>query len=561
MTRRGEKGAIIKSRGASLSVAMVYPNVYKVGMGNLGFQFLYRYLNSLPDFSAERFFIPDPSSAAKRGGRGPLSEESGRPLRDFPVIAFSVPFENDYPAVPGMLLAAGIAPLQHDRGPSDPLVIAGGVSVSMNPEPLAPFLDMAFIGEVDEPDIGSASFFSALAIALRGSRNALADRKEFLKLFREVPGAYVPSAYTFEYYEKGFIKAIVPDEGFPARVSAVKRRSKDAAVPVSVLFTPEAEFGESMLVETNRGCGRGCRFCAAGWIHLPVRHGSFENFRKQIDEATETGRTVGLIGSDLAGHPELEDILSHIVEQGGRFSLSSIRPEGLTPRIIELLASTGQKTATLAPEVASGRMKEVIGKKIPSERFYELVGKLVTARIPNIRFYFMVGLPTETDEDCSAIVDFVVQSRQLFVEASRRRKRIGQISIQVNPFVPKPWTPFQWAAMEHPKVLERRVRIIRDGLKALPNLVVRVESVKQAFNQAFLSRGDRRIADTLLQIVRQDGRWAGAFKKTGGMDADFYALRERGPDEIFPWEVTDHGVTRGVLRRMYHKSVMPFSEG
>jgi radical SAM superfamily enzyme YgiQ (UPF0313 family) len=414
---------------------------------------------------------------------------------------------------------------------------------------------MAVIGEVDDSITDSANFFSVLAAALQGSRNALADRKEFLKEFRNVPGAYVPSAYTFEYADNGLIKAIVPDEGFPARVSAIKRRSKDAAVPVSVLFTPEAEFGESLLVETNRGCGRGCRFCAAGWIHFPVRHAQFRKFRRQVDEAIKTGRTVGLIGSDLAGHPELEDLLSHIVEQGGRFSLSSIRPEGLTPRIIELLAATGQKTATLAPEVASDRMKAVIGKKIPSERFYELVEKLVTAGIPNIRFYFMVGLPTETDEDCSAIVDFVVQSRNVFVEASRNVKKIGQMSIQVNPFVPKPWTPFQWAAMERPKVLEKRVRIIRDGLKALPNLVVRVESVKQAFYQAFLSRGDRRIADTLLQVATQGGRWAGAFQK-GGIDPDFYALRERGPDEIFPWEVTDHGVARETLLRIYRKALM-----
>jgi len=553
MTKRGEKGAILKPHGTSLPVALVYPNAYKVGMGNLGFQFLYKYLNSLAAFSAERFFSPAPAAGRKFGGRGPLAEESGRPLRDFPVIAFSVPFENDYPAVPGILLAAGIPPMQYERGPSDPLVIAGGVSVSMNPEPLAPFLDMAFIGEVDDPGIGTMSFFSTLADALQSSRNSLADRKTFLKQFSKAPGVYVPSAYTFEYAKNGLISSIAPDAGFPVRVSAVKRRSKDAPVPVSVLFTPEAEFGESLLVETNRGCGRGCRFCAAGWIHFPVRHAQFGNFRRQVDDALDAGRTVGLIGSDLAGHPELEDILSHIVARGGKFSLSSIRPEGLTPRIIKLLAATGQKTATLAPEVASKRMKEVIGKNIPSERFYEMVGQLVAEGIPNVRFYFMVGLPTETDEDCSAIVDFVVQSRKFFVEASRNVKKIGQMSIQVNPFVPKPWTPFQWAAMERPKALETRIRMIRQGLKALPNLVVRVESVKQAFSQAFLSRGDRRIAGTIIHVARQDGRWAAAFKNEV-IDPDFYALRERDPDEIFPWEVTDHGVSRKALLGIYRKA-------
>ncbi|MBI4964771.1 MAG: radical SAM protein [Desulfomonile tiedjei] len=559
MTRRGEKGAIIRPRGPGLSVALVYPNVYRVGMGNLGFQFLYRYLNSQTDFSAERFFWPDAAAAKDGRGRGPLSEESGRPLRNFSVIAFSVPFESDYPAVPGALLAAGIPPLQQERGPSDPVIIAGGVSVSMNPEPLALFLDMAFIGEVDDPDSPDATFFSTLFEALQQSRNALADRKEFLKQFRSLPGAYIPSAYTFEYAEDGVITAIVPDAGFPARVPAVKRRSRESPVPVSVLFTSEAEFGESLLVETNRGCGRGCRFCAAGWIHFPVRHAQFAGFRQEVDKALEAGRTVGLIGSDLAGHPELEDILAYIVANGGRFSLSSIRPEGLTPRVIELLAATGQKTATLAPEVASPRMKSVIGKNIPSERFYELVEKLVIAGIPNIRFYFMVGLPGETDEDCSAIVDFVVKSRNVFVEASRKLKKIGHISIQVNPFVPKPWTPFQWAAMEQPKMLERRVRIIRDGLKGIPNLVVRVESVRQAFDQAFLSRGDRRIAATVLQVAKQVARWPGVFKK-GGIDPEFYVLRERNSDEMFPWEVTDHGVARDVLRTIYQKAMGRFFE-
>jgi len=553
MTRRAEKGAVLKPRGAELPVALVYPNVYRVGMGNLGFQFLYNYLNSRPEFSAERFFLPDSSATSKRRDRGPVSEESGRPLRDFPIIAFSVPFENDYPAVPGTLLAAGIPPLQHDRGPSDPLIIAGGVSVSMNPEPLAAFLDIAFIGEVDDPDTEAKDFFSALADAFLVTRSALAVRKSFLKQFAGVPGAYVPSAYKFVYGDNGLITAIVPDAGFPQRVAAVKKRSKEAPVPVSVLFSPEAEFGESLLVETNRGCGRGCRFCAAGWIHFPVRHAQFETFREEVDKAVEAGRTVGLIGSDLAGHPELEDVLTHIVDRGGRFSLSSIRPEGLTSRIIELLAATGQKTATLAPEVASKRMKAVIGKKIPSERFHELAGQLVAAGIPNIRFYFMIGLPTETDEDCSEIVDFMIESRKIFVEASRKSKKIGQISIQVNPFVPKPWTPFQWAAMEQPKVLERRIRIIRDGLKGMPNLVVRVESVKQAFNQAFLSRGDRRIAATALRVAQKE-RWAAALKKER-VDPAFYVLRERSRDEIFPWEVTDHGVPRGTLLKIYLKAL------
>jgi radical SAM superfamily enzyme YgiQ (UPF0313 family) len=553
MTRTGEKGAIRKPRGPTIPVAVVYPNVYRVGMGNLGFQFLYHYLNAHPRFSAERFFYAHPRRIQKGYERGPLSEESHRTLRDFRLIAFSVPFENDYPAVPAALLAAGIPLFEKDRKPSDPLIIAGGVSVSVNPEPLAPFLDLVFIGELEEEG-EEVGFFSTLADILSSSSRRVVDRTGVLDQFRGVPGVYVPSAYTFDFGKDGIIQAIRVKPGFPDRVTAVKRPSKEGPVPVSVLFSPEAEFGESLLVETNRGCGRGCRFCAAGWIHFPVRHAAFERFRQDVDGALEAGRTVGLIGSDLAGHPELEDILTSIVERGGKFSLSSIRPEGLSPRVIQLLARTGQKTATLAPEVASPRLKKVIGKEIPSERFYELVQKLVAAGIPNLRFYFMIGLPTEIDDDVSALVDFVLASRKIFVEASRPMKKIGKIGVQVNPFIPKPWTPFQWAPMALSGNLQKRVKIIQAGLGKEPNLVVRVESIRQAPSQGVLSRGDRRVAKVLHQIATQNTSPQGAFKNQH-IDPAFYLYRERSLDEIFPWDVTDHGVRKEALWRIFAKAV------
>jgi radical SAM superfamily enzyme YgiQ (UPF0313 family) len=553
MTRPGEKGAIRKPRGPAIPVAIVYPNVYRVGMGNLGFQFLYHYLNAHPGFSAERFFCPDPRRLNKWPQRGPFSEESHRTLRDFQVIAFSVPFENDYPAVPATLLAAGIPPFAKDRNAAHPLIIAGGVSVSINPEPLAPFLDLVFIGEIEDEG-QEEGFFSRLAYIFSSSSKGVRRRGEILDQFRDIPGAYVPSAYTFDFRENGLISAIRVKPGFPKRVTAVKRTSKAGPVPVSVLFSPEAEFGESLLIETNRGCGRGCRFCAAGWIHFPVRHAAFQRFRHDVDEAVQAGRTVGLIGSDLAGHPELEDILESIVDRGGRFSLSSIRPEGLSPRVIELLARTGQKTATLAPEVASPRLKRVIGKEIPSERFYELVQRLVTAGIPNLRFYFMIGLPTETDDDINAMADFVLESKRIFLEASRPMKKIGKIGIQVNPFIPKPWTPFQWAPMASSSILQKRVRIIQAGLAKEPNLVVRVESIRQAASQGVLSRGDRRVAKALHHIAIQNSSPQEAFKKEG-IDPAFYLYRERSADEIFPWDVTDHSMKKETLWRIFAKAI------
>ena len=552
MVRSGEKGAILKGRKTSLSIALVYPNVYRVGMANLGFQFLYRYLNSFPEVRAERFFLPDAASEKYGFPRGAVSEETARPLTDFPLIAFSIPFENDYLNVPRILSAAGISPLENERRSGDPIIVAGGVSISMNPEPLAPFLDLAFIGEIDEE---AAENFSSLLVDILSDHSIFRmDRKSFKKQFQNTPGVYVPSAYKFHFTEIGTIAEISAEPGFPNRVHAVKRRSKESSVPVSVLFTSQAEFGESFLVETNRGCGRGCRFCAGGWIHFPVRHAEFARFRQEVDEAIDGGRTIGLIGSDLAGHPELEEILAHIVKRGGKFSLSSIRPEGLTPQIMKFLRRTGQKTATLAPETASPRMKKVIGKEIASERFYELVDQLVTAGIPNLRFYFMVGLPTETCEDVESIVDFVLESRKIFVEASRPQKKIGKIGVQVNAFVPKPWTPFQWAGMLTINELERRFRIIRKALSKEPNLAVRVESAKQAVIQGLLSRGDRRIAPAVLGAADQTGSLSGVIRKRA-IDLNFYVHRERSADEIFPWDVTFHGITKKKLRKIYDQAI------
>jgi len=553
MTRPSETGAVRKPWGSAIPVALVYPNSYQVGMGNLGFQVLYKAINSHPRFLAERFFLPDSSSRSGASVQVPMSEESSRPLSDFAVIAFSVPFEMDYAAVPGILISAGIEPLQKDRSAQLPLILAGGVSVSMNPEPLAPFLDLAFIGELEE-DIEGGLLFSALADILDASDRRSDSKDDLLEKLRNIPGVYVPSAYSFDFDEAGQIREIQVKPGFPHRVRAVKRLSPDSGVPVSVLFSPEAEFGDSLLVETNRGCGRGCRFCASGWIHRPVRHVALSRFHDDISLAVAHGKTVGLIGSDLAGHPQLEEVLARILELGGNFSLSSIRPEGLTPEVIRLMARSGQKTATLAPETASSRMKQIIGKEIPSARFHDLVGKLVSAGIPNIRFYFMVGLPTETDEDVEAISEFVLESRRVFVNASRPLGRIGKISVQLSPFVPKPWTPFQWAAMPPASLLEKRLRTIKEALRKEPNIVVRTESVQDAVAQAVLSRGDRRISGAILRQACARGRWLGAFKEEG-LDVGRYAHREQSVAEILPWDVTDHGISKETLAQVFLKAI------
>ncbi|MFH0825675.1 MAG: radical SAM protein [Pseudomonadota bacterium] len=528
-----------------IRAALIFPNTHRIGTANLGFQYLYGYLDSHDRYSVESFFLPPEPGSRSHSPAVPRSVETGRPLSEFQVIAFSVAFENDYPTIPALLVSAGSPPLQADRGPGRPVIIAGGGAVSMNPEPLADFVDLMFIGEAAEGS-GADLFFSTLADALAPDGCGTRDRAEFLRLFSAVPHVYVPSAYRFAYSGTGEIEAVEVLPGFPEKVRAAKRKAGQGQIPMSVLFSPDSEFGDSLLIETNRGCSRGCRFCTAGRLHFPVRYARMNELTGPVDKALADGRNIGLVGSDLAGHPDFEAILEHITDRGGTFSLSSIRPEGLTDNVIRLMASVGSKTATLAPEAASARMKRVIGKEIPSERFIELIEKLVEAGIPNVRFYFMIGLPTETDDDIHEIVRFVKESRKAFTSASQPKGRIGRMGVQVNPFVPKPWTPFQWAAACPANILKKRIGILNKELRKLPNVVLRVESPREALRQAVLSRGDRRVGDLILRMAQQGGSRSGLLGRTA-KEPPFYAFRERGRDETFPWDAVDHGLTKESL--------------
>lgn len=538
---------------ASISVAMVYPNTPRVGLSNLGFQFVSRVWDAHPLYSVEQFFFDVACLSDRECGGCVVSEKGNRPLSQFPIIAFSLPFENDYSAVIRSLLMNHIPCFASQRGTRDPLVIAGGVSISLNPEPLASVLDVIFIGELEEAN-GWNHFLDILAsVQARKVSTNKWDRSE-LSRFREVAGAYVPEAYHFHYYSDGRVESIEALAGIPLPIQAVKRTGASDRLPVASVEDKNAVFDQSILVEINRGCGHGCRFCTSGWIHGPVRYRSLNTFCQQILDRDIAGKTVGLIGSDLAGHPQLSEILHHIVSKGGKFSLSSIRPEGLTPELIRLIVATGQKTVTLAPETASSRMKKIVGKALPDELFFEKIEWLVANGIPNVRFYFMVGLPTETDEDVSSIVDFVLKARTVFVAASRSRKKIGRMSVQVNSFVPKPWTPFQWVAMEPPKDLERKIKLIRVGLAGVPNIVVRAESVREALVQGYVSRGDRRVGAFLYEAISQQLRLPDVLRKPGS-NAAFYLYRERLWNETFPWDVVGHGIKKTTLRHIFEKAL------
>jgi len=538
---------------SGIPVALVYPNTSKVGLSNLGFQFVSQVWNAHPLFSVERFFYEAADPSVQGASGRVVSEKAHRALSSFPIIAFSLPFENDYPAVIKSLLTNNIPCFASQRSSRDPLVLAGGVSISLNPEPLALFFDLIFVGEIEEAN-GWTYFLDTLASVHTGKVSGKIWERTELQRFRDVPGTYFPEAYRFQYRHDGCVDSVEAAKGFPIPVRAVKRTGSTDRLPMALVQGKKAVFEESILAEVNRGCGHGCLFCTSGWIHRPVRYRSLDQFLLEMRDKAVAGRTIGLIGSDLAGHPQLLEILGFIVRNGGKFSLSSIRPEGLTTELIKLIAATGQKTITLAPETASPRMKKIIGKALPDDLFFEKIECLVANGIPNVRFYFMVGLPTETDNDVSLIVDFVLRARRLFVSASRSRKKIGRMSVQINSFVPKPWTPFQWAAMEAPKDLERKIKIIRDGFAGVPNIIVRAESVRESLLQGYISRGDRRLGIILYEALGQQRRPSAVLKRSESR-ADLYLYRERQFNEIFPWDVVDHGIKKTILRRIFEQAL------
>jgi radical SAM superfamily enzyme YgiQ (UPF0313 family) len=539
--------------GARSPIALVFPNTRKVGLSNLGFQFLKSTLEQSGIFAPETFFVDDQFLKRPTDLTSRVLEGGRASLKGFPIIAFSIPFENDYWIVPKALISAGIPPLRKDRGPVDPLVLAGGVSVSMNPEALAEFLDLVFVGELVET-MDDPNGLWVLLKEFCESRSATRDRHEFYRNFKDVQGVYVPEAYNFRYKDDGTISAIEPEQDFPDRITAVKRLSPLDVPPLIILDEFPTEFKNSCLVEINRGCARGCGFCSGGWIHRPVRHFKYDSVKDGLVRAIKANKTIGLIGSDLASHPELLTILDDIADQGGKFSLSSIRPEGLNDKIIKRIVESGQKTATLAPEVASERLKRVIGKPIPNKLFFDLTGKLVSAGAPNLRFYFMIGLPTETEEDVKEIIEFVLESREIFLNSSRKMGKIGRIGVQLNAFVPKPWTPFQWIAALSKKEWDHRIKIIEDGLRGVKNVVVRHESTRMSEIQAVLSRADRRISGG-VKLMGEQGKLGMSCFAGANPDVKFYSERMRGPEEIFPWDVVDHGVPKEVLRARFERAI------
>jgi len=527
-------------RAGSFRVALVWPNLYFVGMSNLGFQAVYRLLNRMPDVVCERAFLPDDEDGAdlERAGSPLVSFETGTPLRDFDAVAFSVSFENDYRHVLQVLRLAGIPLRAKDRGPRDPLVILGGAATFLNPEPLAPFADLVAVGE-GEPMV------PRMMEALLG---AVSPRKG-LEALAPADGFYVPSRYEVRYDDDGTVAAY---EG-PGRVTRQRGGPGTIGLPQSVILTPHTEMSMKYMVEISRGCPCMCRFCWAGYNYLPVRGVTRAELVARAREVRGATDRIGLVSTAVCDHPEIGGIVDDLAGMDYEVSVASLRLDDLTPDFVFKLADTGVQGLTLAPECGSDRMRKVLNKQFTNAEILDRATWIFENGIQNLKLYYMVGLPFEEHADVEAIVTLTDQIRERMLRVARGRGRIGRIHPSVNPFVPKPGTPYQWLPMEDPGETDRKLQFLRKAFARMPNVDAICKSARTGAAQSVLALGDRRVAAALEASVTRGLDLRRALRETG-LDPAFYLFRGREREEVLPWDVVDNGLSKAFFWRELQKS-------
>lgn len=526
-----EKGTVCKERGGRISVCLVYPDTYRAGMSNLGFQGIYGMLNKRDDVVCERAFLPDEEDRDeyRRTATPVFSMESKTPLHRFDIVAFSISFENDYPNVARILEMAKIPFLSGDRNDYHPLIIGGGVFAFFNPEPLAPVFDIIFIGEADE----SLDEFIEAYKAGNG-------RDEVKKNALPLEGVYVPSFYSVEYSTDGTIAGRTALNGAPERIR--RRYLKDLSLsPVTTsIVTPEAEFSDMYLVEAMRGCPWGCRFCLVGQIYKPVRRKGREEIMAEIDAARLFARKVGVIGPSLTDYPFIEDVLRM---EGVTFSITSLRAGERSAGLLQFMKKN--RSVSIAPEAGTERMRRVINKKITEKDILATAALIFESGIENLRLYFMIGLPTETREDIEGIVDLVKKVREISTR--------GTIVLSVSTFIPKPFTPFQWHPMETIASAKGKLKFIKKALGNMKGIRVLHDAPKFVPMQGFFSNGDRRIAG-VPRAMSGGEDWLKACNDAG-VESGFFIYREKNFDEILPWDFIETGVTKEMLWEEYRRAL------
>jgi radical SAM superfamily enzyme YgiQ (UPF0313 family) len=548
LTLAKEVGYITKPHGNRLRIALAFPNTYWVGMSNLGFQTIYRLLNAEPDIVCERFFLPPKQQlAAMVQARTPLlTLESQTPVGEFDIVAFSVSFEWDYVNLLTLLRLAGIPRHAAERNAHHPLVVVGGAVTFVNPEPLAPFADVIAAGEGE-----------ALIPGLRRAFSAATDRADLLRRLASERGFYVPSFYQPHYADDGTLAGYTSiaslDLPFPVRKAALKT-TEAVDPPVTSIFTPDTEFGSRFLVEVVRGCANLCRFCWAGYNYLPVRAFPADRILELAGRARQYASRAGLVSIALCDHPEIERILARLLELGYAISPASLRLDDLTQPIVRMLRSSGERLITIAPETGSDRLRRVINKTITNDEILDSAELIFANGIESLKLYYMIGLPTETDEDLVAIRDLTLQLRERMLKYAKPRGRIGSITASVNALIPKPGTAYQWLAMEDAALTERKMKRLRSLTAGIDNVYFNIKSERHSYYQALLSLGDRRVAPAIEAAERNGQNWRAAVAETN-IDGDFYIFRDRSRDAFLPWDVIDGGMKRPFFESEFAKGL------
>ncbi|MBI5327906.1 MAG: TIGR03960 family B12-binding radical SAM protein [Deltaproteobacteria bacterium] len=534
-----EKGTVYKEWGGRISVCLVYPNSYFLGMSNLGFQAIYYLLNSLDYVVCERAFLSDDKDITEfeRTSTPLFSLESQRPLAEFDIIAFSISFEEDYLNILKIFDLAKIPFLSSERKSAQPLIMAGGVAVSLNPEPISDFFDLFAIGEGE-------GFVSEFLDVFQSAQCNAKTKEHLLEALIPVEGVYIPSFYKVTYKEI-FIEKVQAVKGAPEKVKSRKVKNLNAfSTPASNILTNETNFRNTYLMEVERGCGRGCRFCAAGFIYLPPRERGLAGLKKEVMKGMEKTGKVGLVGAAVSEYSGLISLCKTVIENEGELTLSSIRLDVLNQENLQILRSSGYKTMTIAPEAGSERLRDVINKKISEQNILESITLISKAGIQKLKLYFIIGLPTETIEDMAAVVDLVLKIQTAM--------QGGLITLSINPFIPKPVTPFQWCGYEDIKSLRNKMDIIKKGLQNENGINCSFLSPREGYIQTLLSVGDRRIGNILVDAHKKG--WREALKKSEPTP-DFYTSRERGFSEMLPWDFIDTGIEKEYLWKEYQRAL------
>ncbi len=490
-------------------------------MANLGFQRVYELLNQNEDIVAERFFYNNTPDDVR-------SAESNRHLAEFDAIIFSISFEPSYLNMAPFLLQAGIPPLRKDRKEGDPLVLAGGVACQINPCPVADFVDAFLLGDFEAIHEDFTGFLIDECASDGKKERLLAE------LVDRVRGVYCPAGHSKRH-----------------PVTPAFSKGGLLTVPHTVVVSKGSSFPNTFLLEIARGCGRGCRFCAAGFVYRPPRNWSEEAIEYTLQDTRGAGK-VGLVGLEYASRSFVSCLSDTLIKRGFQLGFSSLRADGLTEEFVRLLVRSKNYTATIAPEAGSERLRRVINKNLNEDQIISAAEILSRAGLKNLKLYFMLGLPMEEDRDVEEIAILSKKIRDVMLGFAKGRGSVGKVIVSVSTFVPKAWTPFQWAAFADFDVLKRRRAILKRMLGSEPNMKLRLDSVEGSTIQALLSRGDEKLGRILTGLVLKGLGNKGIVKKTADIAEDY--LKERDLKEEFSWEVVNHRVKRNFLLAQWNKA-------